>query len=261
MTGAVYLVTFALSAAPAGRESSLSPVATEHQEAGDRALLAREFAAAQWHYSRAYDLSRPLADQEAREAIRANLHRALRGLYEVRGDVDYLCQSRAFHERHAKALEREGLAAAVAPIRALIGDLEGEIARVSRRPTASVCTRGEGEGEGARRLRITGGIFVGVGGSILGLAAYALGVNIADYQQLGRLKTLYPEGPSSPERELAERLVEHGNMFRDVSIASAILGAAMTGVGVGLLVRARRELPGRLRLRAGPTGVGLTLRF
>lgn len=259
MTGAVYFFAWILSAAPAGRESSLSPAAQEHQEAGDRALLARDFTGAQWHYARAYDLSRPLADQEAREAIRANLHRALRGLYELRGDVDYLCQSRAFHERHAKALEREGLAAAAAPIRALLGDLEQEIARASRRPAAAVCAEGEGADAGARRLRITGGIFVGVGGSILGLAAYALGMNIADYQQLGRLRTLYPDGPSSPERELAERLIEHGNMFRDVSIASVIVGAAMTGVGVGLLVRARRERPGRLRLRAGPTG--LTLRF
>lgn len=256
LLSALVLVLAPAEAPAPQRDSTLDPIAREHQREGDRAASSGDHAEAHWHYVRAYDLSRLIADQEAREVLRVQIDRTLHRLFEARGDVNYLCQSWDFHEHHIQALQREGLATAAAPLAGVVAALREEIARASgSRPERVCAARGR-----ARPLTIAGGILAGLGVSGLGLAAYGLAVNVADYRHLQALKEQYPDGPDSPlERDLAANLVDHGNTYRDLAIVAGVAGSVVTAVAAALLVRARRVRPAAPRLRAGM--VGLSLRF
>lgn len=245
-------LAFQVPATP--RESTLSPLAQEHQDKGDQAMDRGEYGVAHWNYVRAYDLSRPNADQEARETLRIHIDQALRRLFAARGDVNYLCQSWDFHERHIRALQREGSADAAGSLVTAVEGLKTEVARVSGRPAERTCAARAS----ARPLTLAGGLVTGLGASSVGVAIYALAVNVADYRRLEALKAAFPEGPQSVlELELATDLMARGNSYRRLAIAAGVVGVLVTTVGLALLGRARQVRPARPRLRASALGVGL----
>lgn len=118
-------------------------------------------------------------------------------------------------------------------------------------------------GARGRGLVIGGSVSAALGGALIGVMAGALGRRIATTAELQRLYTADEEqGFRTPETSRRREALERAVAVADgVAAGAGIVGAALVGAGIGLVVKGKRAR--RLGWTDGPgqLGISLTGRF
>ena len=230
---------------------------------------------------RALEASLAVEGQPASQ--RASFERA-RGLLEEREAVSgRACGSRReaatrpAREGAAAGKERVGAAVAVEdepaplwlPINAagLAAD-EGIVAAAEPRPSESAVRSATSEGasdpttEGSqrrRRLRIAGGVMLGAGLALVGVATGA-GVHVAAVVREGAaLKAAMPTSIDAATRAQHEALAAEYRMWAPVAVTTAIVGGAAAITGAVLLGVSRTRAGSSARARVVPVPGGLAV--
>ncbi len=283
---------------------ALPPAAHAHNEramdldeAGrlDEAVVALEAAYAAMPDAR--------ADLEGREQILAALRSVLVRRHKETGAPEPLCRLRSALRAHVEALElaladtpdrieltgnRERIAEVNHQLAAYPPDAcspkpeppppeissnnsstpapDPSVSAPSKNPPIQPTTNSSTDAPSPHSLRIAGGISLGLGAALLGVMTYAI---VDERRHLGAARTLEDQIGTNPiSRPQYAALEAHRDRARtDVALAvgTGISAAITTGLGVALLVLARKRSPKRVALApmwlSSGTGVSLTLRL
>lgn len=272
---------------PAVSTSDLTPEARVHHQHGLDALDAGEFAASTDALERAYSLlPDPLLHRDGRSKVMGSLRAALTEAHAATGDLAHLERLQALLLAHGEALRvalgPAGTAEDFATIEAALRQVEALLTPEAARPvptrpdpiTSPVARSAAPQTlprpapapavDRGRRLRISGGVLMGLGTAALGVMAYGIVVHIDDRLKLQSLTASVAasgERPTLAQNQEAarhhERSYKHGNL----AAVTGALGVAALVTGLALRLVGARRPRSRVEPALGARFAGVTWRL
>ena len=260
--------------------SDLTPEARPFNERGIALVEAGQHAAGVAELERAYALlPDPLMHRKGRSKVLGSIRSTLNRLHAATGDPAYLERLQAHLLRYieglllalgdaATAADVEFSLAALRDVSAMLSALQLPSTDASSptmagppapaparsvvapaRPDPVAVTRG------GQRLRVTGGVLIGVGVAALGVMT---GAAVASADSRGKLRGLTgslaePGLPASPTVWLqGERYYHRAGAYQAVAITTGVIGGVALAAGIALRIVGKRRTPTSARRSLTP---------
>lgn len=272
---------------PAVSTSDLTPGARVHHQHGLDALDAGEFEASTDALERAYSLlPDPLLHRDGRSKVMGSLRAALTEAHAATGDPAHLERLQALLLAHGEALRvalgPAGTTEDFAAIEAALRQVEAQLTLEATRPiqtapgsvtspvSSSVAspdlTRPAPSPalDRGRRLRISGGVLMGLGTAALGVMAYGIIVHVDDRLKLQSLTASVAasgERPTLAQDREARRHYERSDNHRSLAAVTGALGVAALVTGLALHRVGVNRARSRVEPALGARFAGVTWRL